>query len=160
RKFEVRFPKAERPAARRLVDAGQNASARSAGFHPAVSRISNPQSPRQVAAFRRGRAQPTGSRRHSRLEICATKNSVVRTRLFKRQVSDFFWPSSFGFRIWPGPTFFSMNKPTLLIVDDEKPTREGLRAALEDRYDVYLAEDAGAATELLEREHFDVLLTD
>jgi DNA-binding NarL/FixJ family response regulator len=28
-------------------------------------------------------------------------------------------------------------KPTLLIVDDEKTTREGLRAALEDRYDVY-----------------------
>ncbi len=53
-----------------------------------------------------------------------------------------------------------MNKPTLLIVDDEKPTREGLRAALEDRYDVYVAEDARAAFELLEREHFDVLLTD
>src|SRR4029434_4709403 len=51
-------------------------------------------------------------------------------------------------------------KPTLLIVDDEKPTREGLRAALEDRYDVYLAEDAKAARELLERENFDVLLTD
>lgn len=51
-------------------------------------------------------------------------------------------------------------KPTLLIVDDEKATREGLRAALEERYDVYLAEDAKAATELLEREHFDVLLTD
>ena len=51
-------------------------------------------------------------------------------------------------------------KPTLLIVDDEKPTREGLRAALEDRYDVYLAEDAKAATELLERENFDALLTD
>jgi DNA-binding NtrC family response regulator len=51
-------------------------------------------------------------------------------------------------------------KPTLLIVDDEKPTREGLRAALEDRYDVYLAEDAKAAMELLERDPFDVLLTD
>jgi len=50
--------------------------------------------------------------------------------------------------------------PTLLIVDDEKPTRDGLRAALEDRYDVYVAEDAKAAMELLEREHFDVLLTD
>ncbi len=50
--------------------------------------------------------------------------------------------------------------PTLLIVDDEKTTREGLRAALEHRYDVYLAEDAKAATELLERESFDVLLTD
>lgn len=50
--------------------------------------------------------------------------------------------------------------PTLLIVDDEKTTREGLRAALEDRYDVYLAEDARSAMDLLEREHFDVLLTD
>lgn len=53
-----------------------------------------------------------------------------------------------------------MNKPMLLIVDDEKPTREGLRAALEDRYDVYIAEDAAAAMTLLEQEHFDVLLTD
>src|SRR5213596_3300658 len=52
------------------------------------------------------------------------------------------------------------DKPMLLIVDDEKPTREGLRAALEDRYDVYIAEDAASAAELLERESFDVLLTD
>ena len=50
--------------------------------------------------------------------------------------------------------------PTLLIVDDEKTTREGLRAALEERYDVYLADDAKAAMELLEKDHFDVLLTD
>ena len=50
--------------------------------------------------------------------------------------------------------------PTLLIVDDEKPTREGLRAALEDRFDVYIAEDAKAAMDLLEKENFDVLLTD
>ncbi len=53
-----------------------------------------------------------------------------------------------------------MEKPTLLIVDDEKPTREGLRAALEDRFDVYVAADAGAALELLEQETFDVVLTD
>jgi DNA-binding NtrC family response regulator len=53
-----------------------------------------------------------------------------------------------------------MIKPMLLIVDDEKPTRDGLRAALEDRYDVYLAEDAASAAQLLEKEHFDVLLTD
>jgi len=53
-----------------------------------------------------------------------------------------------------------MSKPTLLIVDDEKPTREGLRAALEERYDVYVAEDAASAMSLLEREHFDVLLSD
>jgi DNA-binding NtrC family response regulator len=48
----------------------------------------------------------------------------------------------------------------VLIVDDEKPTREGLRAALEERYDVYVAEDATAGMKLLEQERFDVLLTD
>ncbi len=48
----------------------------------------------------------------------------------------------------------------LLIVDDEKPTREGLRAALEDHYDVYVADDAATAMTLLEQESFDVLLTD
>src|SRR5215510_5440281 len=52
------------------------------------------------------------------------------------------------------------DKPSLLIVDDEKPTREGLRAALEDRYDVYVADDANTALALLQREDFDVLLTD
>src|ERR1700744_6699662 len=51
-------------------------------------------------------------------------------------------------------------KPTLLIVDDEKTTREGLRAALEERYDVYIADDAKAGMNLLETEHFDVMLTD
>ncbi|MCC7518463.1 MAG: sigma-54-dependent Fis family transcriptional regulator [Verrucomicrobiae bacterium] len=51
-------------------------------------------------------------------------------------------------------------KPTLLIVDDEKPSREGLRAALEGQYDVYLAEDAVSAQRLLEEEHFDVMLSD
>ena len=48
----------------------------------------------------------------------------------------------------------------LLIVDDEKSTRDGLRAALEDKYDVYLAEDAASAMDLLEKEHFAVMLTD
>ncbi len=51
-------------------------------------------------------------------------------------------------------------KPTLLIVDDEKPTRDGLRAALEDHYEVWVAEDAKAAASLLEEEDFAVLLTD
>jgi DNA-binding NtrC family response regulator len=50
--------------------------------------------------------------------------------------------------------------PTLLIVDDEKSTREGLRAALEDRFDVYLAEDAATAWQFIENESFDVVLTD
>jgi two-component system, NtrC family, response regulator AtoC len=45
-------------------------------------------------------------------------------------------------------------KPMLLIVDDEKPTRDGLRAALEDHYDVWVAEDAKAAAGLLEEQDF------
>jgi DNA-binding NtrC family response regulator len=48
----------------------------------------------------------------------------------------------------------------LLIVDDEKPQRDGLRAALEERYEVYVAEDAAAAMSLLEQENFEVVLTD
>ena len=51
-------------------------------------------------------------------------------------------------------------KPTLLIVDDEKPSREGLRAALEGQYEVSLAEDAISARRLLEEERFDVMLSD
>jgi DNA-binding NtrC family response regulator len=50
--------------------------------------------------------------------------------------------------------------PSLLIVDDEKTTREGLRAAFEDKFDVYVAEDAARAWQLLEEESFAVLLTD
>jgi two-component system response regulator AtoC len=51
-------------------------------------------------------------------------------------------------------------KPLLLIVDDEKTQREGLRAVLEDHYEVYIADSATSAIELLEAESFDVLLTD
>ena len=51
-------------------------------------------------------------------------------------------------------------KPALLIVDDEKATRDGLRAALEDRFDVYVADDVASAIELLEKETFAALLTD
>src|SRR5271170_6651753 len=51
-------------------------------------------------------------------------------------------------------------KPMLLIVDDEKPTRDGLRAALEDHYDTWVAGDAKVAAQLLEEQHFSVLLTD
>ena len=51
-------------------------------------------------------------------------------------------------------------KPMLLIVDDEKTQREGLRAALEDEFEIYLADSAAAAMDLLEREHFAVMLTD
>jgi two-component system response regulator AtoC len=51
-------------------------------------------------------------------------------------------------------------QPTILIVDDEKHTRDGLRRLLEDEYDVYVAEDIGGAISVLERETVDVLLTD
>lgn len=49
---------------------------------------------------------------------------------------------------------------TILIVDDEKNTREGLGFALEDEYDVYLASGADEAFNLMEAETFDVVLTD
>ena len=49
---------------------------------------------------------------------------------------------------------------SILIVDDEKHTREGLQFALEDTYDVYLASDADQAFNLMESEPFDVVLTD
>jgi two-component system response regulator AtoC len=51
-------------------------------------------------------------------------------------------------------------QPTILIVDDEKHTRDGLRRLLEEEYDVYVAEDIGGAISVLERETVDVLLTD
>src|SRR6185437_4342475 len=51
-------------------------------------------------------------------------------------------------------------QPTILIVDDEKHTRDGLRRLLENEYDVYVAEDIGGAISVLERESVDVLLTD
>jgi DNA-binding NtrC family response regulator len=50
--------------------------------------------------------------------------------------------------------------PTVLIVDDEKHTREGLRRALDRNYNVTLAEDGAAALRLLESESFDVVLAD
>ena len=51
-------------------------------------------------------------------------------------------------------------QPTILIVDDEKHTRDGLRRLLEDDYDVYVAEDIRGALDVLEREQVDLLLTD
>jgi DNA-binding NtrC family response regulator len=50
--------------------------------------------------------------------------------------------------------------PTILIVDDERHTREGLRTALEDRYDVYVAADIPAAITVLENDSIDLMVTD
>jgi DNA-binding NtrC family response regulator len=49
---------------------------------------------------------------------------------------------------------------TVLIVDDEKHTRDGLRRLLENDYDVYVAGDIAGAMDVLEREQVDVLVTD
>jgi DNA-binding NtrC family response regulator len=49
---------------------------------------------------------------------------------------------------------------TLLIVDDEKNTREGLRLSLEDEFDVYIAANIAEAEEILKNETIDVMLTD
>src|ERR1700751_283873 len=51
-------------------------------------------------------------------------------------------------------------QPTILIVDDEKHTRDGLRRLLEDHYDVYVAGDIAGAIDVLERAPIDLLLTD
>jgi len=50
--------------------------------------------------------------------------------------------------------------PTILIVDDERHTREGLRAALEDRFDVYVAGDIPGAISVLENDTIDLMVTD
>jgi two-component system response regulator AtoC len=51
-------------------------------------------------------------------------------------------------------------QPTVLIVDDEKHTRDGLRRLIENDYDVYVAADIAGAMDVLEREQVDLLLTD
>ena len=51
-------------------------------------------------------------------------------------------------------------RPAILIVDDERNTREGLQRALQDRYDVSLAEDSQKAMQTLESTPVDVMLTD
>ena len=50
--------------------------------------------------------------------------------------------------------------PVLLIVDDERPTREGLRAALEGDFDVFLASNLTEATAVMKNDEVSVLLTD
>ena len=50
--------------------------------------------------------------------------------------------------------------PSVLIVDDEKHTREGLQQALSDSYDVSIAASADEAFNLLDAQPFDVVLTD
>ncbi len=53
-----------------------------------------------------------------------------------------------------------MTTATLLIVDDEKSTRDGLRMALEESFDCYVAADIKEAMGLLKSEPIDLMLTD
>ncbi len=50
--------------------------------------------------------------------------------------------------------------PTLLIVEDERATREGLRSALEEEFDVYTAAGKAEALAILKSEPIKLLLTD
>lgn len=50
--------------------------------------------------------------------------------------------------------------PTLLIVDDEKSTRDGLRGALEEEFEVYTAASPAEALAILKSESIQLLLTD
>jgi len=50
--------------------------------------------------------------------------------------------------------------PSVLIVDDEKHTREGLQQALAESYDVSVASNADEAFNLLDAQPFDIVLTD
>ena len=51
-------------------------------------------------------------------------------------------------------------KAVILIVDDDKNTRDGLERALRRAYDVYVAASGARALELLAEHNFDVLLSD
>src|ERR1700710_2340794 len=50
--------------------------------------------------------------------------------------------------------------PSVLIVDDEKHTREGLQQALQEHYDVSVAGSADEAFNLMEAQEFEVIITD
>ena len=51
-------------------------------------------------------------------------------------------------------------KHTILIIDDEKNTRDGLKLALEENYKVLLAEDALKGLKLLHENQVSIVLTD
>lgn len=51
-------------------------------------------------------------------------------------------------------------KPSILIVDDERNTREGLRRALARDYEVYLADNGAVGLEMVLDSRYDLVLTD
>ncbi len=54
----------------------------------------------------------------------------------------------------------SIAKPVVLIVDDEKNTREGLQKAFRHKYDILLADSAENGLEILGNQTVDIVLTD
>ncbi len=55
---------------------------------------------------------------------------------------------------------FPANLPGLLIVEDEKNTRDGLRRAFSDHFEVYLAPDIASAWNILQAETLELVLCD
>ena len=53
-----------------------------------------------------------------------------------------------------------MLKDKILVIDDERNTRDGLAAALGDRYEVLLAEDAMKGIRILKEQSISIVLTD
>ena len=51
-------------------------------------------------------------------------------------------------------------RPKLLVVDDEKNTRDALRRALEDAFEVFVAANVESSKNLMKSEPMDVVLTD
>jgi DNA-binding NtrC family response regulator len=51
-------------------------------------------------------------------------------------------------------------RPKLLVVDDEKNTRDALRRALEDNFEVFVAANVESSKNLMKTEPMDVVLTD
>jgi DNA-binding NtrC family response regulator len=51
-------------------------------------------------------------------------------------------------------------RPKLLVVDDEKNTREALRRAFEDAFEVFVAANLESSKNLIKSEPMDVVLTD
>ena len=52
------------------------------------------------------------------------------------------------------------SKPTILIIDDERNTREGLKLALQDNYRILLADNAIKGLDFLRKETVQIVLTD
>ena len=52
------------------------------------------------------------------------------------------------------------SRPSLLVVDDEKNTREALRKVLEEHFEIFTAADLASAVKLLAAEKMDAVLTD